>query len=82
MKREGGQLVVTAELAGIDPKDVEVTLDNGTLTLEGEKTEDKEISEEDRYIHERSYGKFQRRANRSSPRWPEASASTRGLSLK
>jgi HSP20 family protein len=61
VKREGGELVVTAELAGIDPKEVEITLDNGILTLKGEKLEDKEISEEDRYIHERSYGKFQRR---------------------
>ena len=60
VKREG-ELVITAELAGVDPTDVEVTLDGTTLVLKGEKSEEKEISEDDRYIHERNYGKFQRR---------------------
>jgi HSP20 family protein len=31
------------------------------LTIKGEKSEEKEISEEDRYMHERKYGKFVRR---------------------
>lgn len=59
--RTNGELVITAELPGIDAKNVEVALDGGVLTIAGEKTEDKEVAEEDRYIHERSYGKFQRR---------------------
>lgn len=56
-----GELVVTAELPGIDPSEVEVSLDRNYLTIKGEKSEEKEISEDDRYIHERAYGKFQRR---------------------
>ncbi len=60
VKREG-ELVITAELAGVDPEDVEVTLDDNFLLLKGEKSEETEISEDDRYIHERAYGKFQRR---------------------
>lgn len=56
-----GELIVTAELPGIDPDEVEVALDGNYLTIKGEKSEEKEVTEDDRYIHERTYGKFQRR---------------------
>jgi HSP20 family protein len=56
-----GELVVTAELPGIDPDEVEVALDGNFLMIKGEKSEEKEVSEDDRYVHERAYGKFQRR---------------------
>lgn len=56
-----GDLTVTAELPGIEPKDVEVSLEGGMLMIKGEKSEEKEISEDDRFIHERAFGKFQRR---------------------
>lgn len=60
--RTNGELVVTAELPGIDPdKDVEITVDDDYLIIKGEKSEEKEVSEEDRYMHERKYGKFVRR---------------------
>lgn len=60
--RTDGELIVTAELPGIDPvKDVEITVDDDFLTIKGEKTEEKEVKEEDRYVHERRYGKFMRR---------------------
>lgn len=56
-----GQLVLTAELPGMKADDLEVSIENDILTVKGEKTEEKETSEEDRYVHERSYGAFQRR---------------------
>lgn len=60
--RTDGELIVTAELPGIDPgKDVEITVGEDYLTIKGEKSEEKEVSEEDRYMHERKYGKFVRR---------------------
>ena len=59
--KEDGELVVTAEVPGIDPNDIDVTIDGDVLTIKGEKSEEKEISEEKRYVHERSYGKFLRR---------------------
>lgn len=60
--RKDGELIVTAELPGIDPdNDVEITVDDDYLTITGEKSEEKEVSEEDRYMHERRYGKFVRR---------------------
>lgn len=59
--REGEELVVTAELPGIEADDIDVSLDGGILTIKGEKSEKTEISEDDRYLRERSYGKFMRR---------------------
>lgn len=62
VERENGEFIVSVELPGIDPeKDVEVTLDEDYLTIKGEKSEEKEISEDDRYLHERRFGKFVRR---------------------
>ena len=51
---------VTAELPGIDPKDVDITVVGDTLTIKGEKKTEREIKEKD-YCHaERSYGSFVR----------------------
>lgn len=51
---------VSAELPGIDEKDIEIKLSNHTLTIKGEKTEEKEEKEKDYYLSERRYGSFQR----------------------
>lgn len=60
--RTDGELVVSTELPGIDPdEDVEITLEAGHLTIKGDKTEEKEISEDDRYLRERRFGSFMRR---------------------
>lgn len=57
---EDKELVVTAELPGIDEKDVEVTLDQGILTIRGEKKSESERKEERMTVSERRYGSFQR----------------------
>jgi HSP20 family protein len=51
---------VTAELPGIDTKNVEVTFSEGTLAIKGEKIEEKEEKKKDYYLSERRYGSFQR----------------------
>lgn len=51
---------ITAELPGMDEKDVEIKLSNGMLTIKGEKSEEKEEREKDYYLSERRYGSFQR----------------------
>jgi HSP20 family protein len=51
---------ITAELPGMDEKNVEVKLANEMLTIKGEKKEDKEEKEKDYYLSERRYGSFQR----------------------
>jgi HSP20 family protein len=45
----------------MDPKDIDVSIEGDYLTIKGEKHEEKEVSEDDRYFRERSYGKFERR---------------------
>lgn len=54
------ELVVEAELPGMDEKDVSVTLNNGILTLKGEKKSEREEKKDDYHLTERSYGSFQR----------------------
>lgn len=51
---------ITAELPGLDEKDVDVSVANGILTLKGEKKEEKEEKQKDYYLSERRYGSFQR----------------------
>lgn len=51
---------VTAELPGIDLKDVDITAVGNTLTIKGEKKTEKETKEKDYYCAERSYGSFLR----------------------
>jgi HSP20 family protein len=51
---------VEAELPGMDEKDVSVTLNNGILTLKGEKKSEREEKKDDYHLMERSYGSFQR----------------------
>jgi len=51
---------ITAELPGIDEKNIEIKLSNQTLTIKGEKKEEKEEREKDYYLSERRYGSFQR----------------------
>jgi HSP20 family protein len=51
---------ITAELPGMDEKNLEVKVANDTLTIRGEKKEEKEQKEKDYYLSERSYGSFER----------------------
>lgn len=51
---------ITAELPGVSEKDIEVTLSGDLLVLKGEKRQEREEEEKNRYLSERSYGVFQR----------------------
>lgn len=51
---------VKAELPGIDEKNVNVEIKENTLTISGEKKEEKETKEEKSHRIERSYGSFSR----------------------
>ena len=52
--------LITADLPGIDEKNVNITLDDGMLTIKGEKKTDTEDKQGEFYSRERSYGAFQR----------------------
>ena len=51
---------LTADLPGIDEKNIEVKLAQGGLTIKGEKQEEKEEKKKDYYLHERQIGSFER----------------------
>jgi HSP20 family protein len=51
---------VTAELPGMEAKNVDVTVSGDMLTIKGEKRQEKEEKEENYYLCERSFGSFQR----------------------
>jgi HSP20 family protein len=51
---------ITAEMPGMDEKNIEVKVANGVLTIKGEKQEDKEEKKKDYYMRERSFGSFER----------------------
>lgn len=55
-----GSIVLKAELPGIDPKDVDVRLENNLLTLSGERKLDNEVKQENYHRVERAYGAFTR----------------------
>lgn len=60
VKSKGEDLVVRAELPGIDPEDVEIEVTEGLLTIRGERKAEEEREDEGWLIRESSYGSFER----------------------
>jgi HSP20 family protein len=54
----GKEIRISAELPGMDEKDVEVLMQDGVLTVRGEKKA--ETEDKDRHFSERYYGRFER----------------------
>ena len=54
------QVTIKAELPGIDPKDVKISLIGETLSIKGEKKSEREEKKENYHVVERSYGSFSR----------------------
>ena len=55
-----GSYEITAELPGIDEKNVELSVANGVLTIRGEKSEEREDKRKDYRLSERRFGSFER----------------------
>ena len=53
-------LVIRAELPGAKPEDVDVTVQNGMLTISGKREEEREEEREGYLVRERRYGSFRR----------------------
>jgi HSP20 family protein len=51
---------ITAELPGLDEKNIDLTLSGDMLTLRGEKHYEKDEQDKNRHMSERTYGSFQR----------------------
>jgi len=54
------EVTVTAELPGVDPKDVEISVTDNLLTIRGEKKQEKEEKKRNYHYVERSFGSFHR----------------------
>jgi HSP20 family protein len=60
VKESDTDISVTAELPGMNDKDIDVSLTRDSLTIKGEKKEEKEEKGKDYYRMERSFGSFSR----------------------
>lgn len=54
------EIRITAEVTGMDAKDVQVTLSDKYVTISGNKSEEKKEEKKGYFHQERSYGEFQR----------------------
>lgn len=60
VKEEKNQYVITADIPGVEPKNIDVIIDKGLLTIKGHKEIEKK-EENENYVHvERSQGTFYR----------------------
>ena len=58
--RRGEDLVFRAELPGVKPEELDISVTQNMLTLKGERREEHETKEEDYYMKESSFGTFER----------------------
>jgi|SRR5579863_3760744 len=58
---DGDTLHVRADLPGVDPKDVEITVSNAMLTIRGRREQRDEQKEQDWFHREMTYGSFERK---------------------
>ena len=61
IKEEEDRFVIYADLPGVDPKDIEITMEQGVLTLKGERSEETKEEHEGYKRVERVSGSFYRR---------------------
>lgn len=61
IKEEDTRYVILADIPGIDPKDIEITMESGVLTIKGERSVEKEDTKGGYTRVERVQGSFYRR---------------------
>ena len=61
MKETEATVELDAELPGVEEKDIELLLDDGMLTIRGEKRQERQEQDKGYHLVERSYGSFMRR---------------------
>ena len=61
IREEENRFVIIADIPGVDPKDIDITMEQGVLTIKGERVSDKEESHEGYKRVERVRGTFYRR---------------------
>jgi HSP20 family protein len=61
IKEEDNRFVIMADIPGVEPEDIEVKMENGVLSISGERKAEHEEKKEGYKRIERSYGSFLRR---------------------
>ena len=61
IKEDDKAFTLLADIPGVDPDEIEVTMDKGVLTIKGERQSEKKTEEENYKRVERQYGMFYRR---------------------
>jgi HSP20 family protein len=61
IKEDENGFTIVADIPGVDPKDIDVHMENGMLTIKGERESEKKEEKEGYKRIERSYGSFYRR---------------------
>ena len=61
IKEEDTRFVIFADIPGVDPKDIEITMEKGILTIKGERSSESTAQNGKLTRSERSHGSFQRR---------------------
>ena len=61
--QDGDDLVIEAELAGVDPKDVEITIENSVLRIAGTREENSKVEDGNWIRRERFSGRFERQVS-------------------
>jgi HSP20 family protein len=56
----GCHITIHAEIPGMDPSDIEISVQGGTLTIRGERKQESIEEDKEVYRSERSYGNFER----------------------
>lgn len=54
------EFLITADLPGVDEQNIDITVEDGVLTISGHREESKEAKQEGAILRERSYGSFRR----------------------
>ena len=61
IREEDKRFVILADIPGVDPKDIEISMDKGILTIRGERKSENQEGNGKTTRVERSYGAFYRR---------------------
>jgi len=63
IQEEADKYVIHADIPGVDPKDIEITMEKGVLSIQGQRKEETKASHENYQRVERVQGAFSRRFN-------------------
>ncbi len=76
IKEEAGKFVLHADVPGVKPEEIDISMENGVLTIRGEKQSEVKTEKEGYKRVERTYGSFYRRFSLPDTANPDAISAT------